>query len=105
MPFDARSLTKASAGKLQWATKMVDVFMKAQSEIALGTAYMIASHDRVWGVSPTAPGGRFELDAHEEIASLRGLGVVEARHRIPHLRPVFFSEPVESFRPIHQLPG
>jgi hypothetical protein len=45
------------------------------------------------------PRGRFGLDEHKEIDSLRGLGDSEARFALPRIRPMFFGEPADNFVP------
>lgn len=103
-PLDTRTLVQAQAGKLQWAIKVADVFLQAQTELALGMASVIVGHERVKRISPIVASGRFDLDAVQEIDTLRGLGMAEARSQFPQLHPVFFSEPAEPFEPAHRLP-
>jgi uncharacterized protein len=78
-----------------WGLKVVDVFMTAQSSASLGTAQLLASHDRVVRVSPNVGKGRFALDSIGEMASLKGLGDSEARKSLPTLRKAFLNTPAE----------
>lgn len=82
----------SALGASYWATRIVDLFMTAQSFSSLGTAYVLTSHEAVLRVDPSVPPGRFGLDSYEEADSLRGLGVSEARKALPRLRSMFVDE-------------
>lgn len=86
-----------------WGSRIVDVFMAAQSSGSLGTAYVFAGHDNVVRISPVVGKGRFSLDSVKEIPTLRGLGDSEARDWLPRLRPMFFADHAEPFEPYHRL--
>ena len=92
-----------SLGLGYWGTKIVDLFMTAQSSASLGTAQVLAGHENVVRICPYIPRGRFGLDARKEIDSLKGLGDSEARYALPRIRPMFFGEPAEDFRPYRQV--
>ena len=92
-----------SLGLGYWGTKIVDLFMTAQSSASLSTAQVLAGHENVVRICPYAPRGRFGLDTHKEIDSLRGLGDSEARYALPRIRPMFFGEPAEKFVPYKQV--
>ena len=100
-PLDVRWGQWYPSGWAYWGTKLVDVFMRAQSSGALGTAqHLVADRRNVVRVSPEVA-NRFDLDTVKEIKSLRGLGDSEARKELPHLRPLFFTEPTAEFIPLH----
>ncbi len=82
-----------------WGPKVVEVFMSAQSSASMGTAYVLAGHERVMRISPHVAPGRFGLDITKEIPSLRGLGAAKARESLPSLRDRFLTEPAEPFVP------
>ena len=92
-----------SLGLGYWGTKIIDLFMTAQSSASLGTAQVLAGHENVVRICPYVPKGRFSLDAHKEMDSLKGLGASEARYALPRIRPMFFSEPAEDFVPYKQV--
>ncbi len=90
----------AAMGAGYWVTRLVSLFTTAQSFSSLGTAYVLAGHDAVLRVDPSVPPGRFGLDAHKEIDSLRGLGVSEARKALPKVRDMFVNDGyAERFKP------
>jgi uncharacterized protein len=81
-----------------WATRITELFMAAQSSSSTGTAYVLVNHDDVLRVDPQVPRGRFGLDVHQGIKSLRGLGYSEARKELPKVRRMFIDErPAETF--------
>jgi uncharacterized protein len=87
-------------GAAYWATRIVGLFMTAQSFSSMGTAYILVGHESVFRVDPVVPSGRFRLDAYREAISLKGLGASEARKALPRVRSMFIDEgPVEPFRP------
>jgi uncharacterized protein len=92
-----------SLGLGYWGTKIIDLFMTAQSSASLGTAQVLAGHENVVRICPYVPKGRFSLDAHKEMDSLKGLGASEARYALPRIRSMFFSEPAEDFVPYKQV--
>ncbi len=90
----------AAMGAGYWMTRLVSLFTTAQSFASLGTAYVLAGHEAVLRVDPSVPPGRFGLDSHKEIASLKGLGSAEARKALPKVRRMFVDEGlVEQFTP------
>lgn len=90
-------------GKSYWAFKLLDVFMHVQSHASLGTALLLAGHDNVCRIDKDVSQGKFGLDKTKEIDSLKGLGVSEARYRLPQLREVFLDDHTEQFVPFHTL--
>ncbi len=88
-------------GLSYWTPKILDLLMHAQSHSSLGTAKLLAGHDNIIRIDPVMPQGRFSLDGTEEICSLKGLGNSEARHALPKLREVFFTNPAEPFNAFH----
>ena len=86
-----------SRGLFHWAPSLVDVFMRSQSQGALGMAELLAGHDSVIRIDPNVPRGSFNLDDIKNIPHLKGIGQFEARKALPKLREVFLSEPVERF--------
>lgn len=94
---------RLSRGATFWLQRIVDVFMTGQSSAALGTAYVIAGHERVVRISPMVPRGRFSMDGCKHIADLKGLGFAEGRKAVPQLKPVFFDGRAEPFAPFHRL--
>ena len=87
-------------GTAYWATRLVGLFLTAQSSSSLGTAHVLAGHEAVLRINPTVPPGRFRLDASKETISLKGLGVSEARKWLPKIRGMFIDEGhVEPFEP------
>jgi patatin-like phospholipase/acyl hydrolase len=92
-------------GWLYWGfgTKLIDVFMAAQSSAALGmAAHLIGDRANLVRISPTVSRS-FALDNVREIPSLRGLGDSEARKALPTLRNRFFTETADAFIPDHAL--
>lgn len=88
---------------VNFALKIVDVFMSAQSSASLSTAQVLIGKRNIFRISPNVAKGRFSLDGVEEIQSLKGLGVSEARKALPDLREVFFNEKAEHFEPYHKI--
>jgi hypothetical protein len=91
-----------SLGKFGWASKIIDVFVAAQSSSAFGMAqHLIGDRQNIVRISP-AVGPRYNLDKVSEIPSLRGLGETEARKALPELQRKFFVSPLaEEFTPFH----
>ena len=59
--------------------------------------------DRIYRISPSVPSGFFTLDDTTKIGRLKGLGMSEARKAKPHLTPIFFTQPADTFVPVYQL--
>ena len=95
----------ARSGMLDWAFKIVDVFMTAQATSAYGMSqHLVLDRSNIVRISPIVAKNRFALDRAGDIAALRGLGDFEARKALPQLRSAFFSGgPAEEFVPIHRL--
>ncbi len=92
-----------SLGLGYWGTKIVDLFMTAQSSASLGTAQVLAGHENVERICPYVPRGRFGLDTYKEMNSLKGFGDSEARYALPKIRPMFFGKPADDFIPYKQV--
>jgi predicted acylesterase/phospholipase RssA len=90
-------------GLRHWLYHLASTFMAGQSSASLGTAQLLAGHDRVIRICPTVPAGRFQLDKVQASDGLRGLGYAEARKAMPCLAE-FFVELAEQFIPYHTLP-
>jgi patatin-like phospholipase/acyl hydrolase len=100
-PLDIRQHTK---GRLYWALKGTEVFLKAQSSLSLGTAVLLAGHDNIKRIDPIVSNNRFALDKIKEIGSLKGLGIAEARSHLPYLRQMFqFDTVVDKFEPYNRI--
>lgn len=100
-PLDVRRHAK---GRFYWAVKSTDVFLKAQSSLSLGTAYLLVGHDNVKRIDPIVSNHRFALDKVKEINSLKGMGASEARNHLPSLRKMFdFNVIAENFEPSHKI--
>lgn len=102
-PFDLGDTRRSDRGIAQYARRIADVFMAGQSSASLGTTYVLAGHKNVYRYNPVVPEGRFSLDSIDGLSCLRGLGESEAREALPHLKPVFFREPAEAFRPCYTI--
>ena len=92
----------SALGALCRTKKLLNLFMLSQSKAALGMANLLADHGNVIRIDKSMPAGRFSIDNTEEIASLKGLGDVEAREAWSKIRDIFFSNPVEPFNPFNQ---
>ena len=100
-PLDVNWGRSVALGKSYWAFKLLDVFMHAQSSSSLGTARLLAGHENVIRIEPSAPAKRFSLDGTSEIRSLKGLGDSMARDALPKLQEIFLNAPVEPFDAFH----
>jgi hypothetical protein len=91
-----------SLGMFGWADKIADVFMTAQSSGSLGMAqHLVPDRRAIKRYSPVV-GAHYTLDGREDIQSLKGLGVSEARKAVPELADYFFNQPIaEQFVPFH----
>ena len=95
----------SSLGLSYWAPRLVDVFMRSQSQGALGMAELLTGHDSVVRIDPYVQCGRFSLDDTTKISPLKGLGDSEARKALPKLRKVFLMNRAEPFKPVHRING
>lgn len=98
-PLDIGIRRRFNPGKIFWANKVSDIFMAGQCSASLGTAYTLIGHDNVVRIDPIVPNGRYEMDVHKEINSLRARGESEGREALPKLKAMFFGEPAEPFTP------
>jgi hypothetical protein len=87
--------------------KVLNLYADGQSHGALGMAKLLTGHpydgDRIYRISPSVPSGFFTLDDTTKIGRLKGLGMSEARKAKPHLTPIFFTQPADTFVPVYQL--
>ncbi|MGK0290297.1 MAG: patatin-like phospholipase/acyl hydrolase [bacterium] len=102
-PLNIKSDKQFFVGKLHWASRIVDVFMKAQSSASFGTAQLLAGHENVIRICPEVGNGKYDLDKIDMIDSLKGLGVSEARKALPKIKEIFFQKKVKPFSPYHKL--
>ncbi|WP_256760892.1 CBASS cGAMP-activated phospholipase [Cohnella sp. WQ 127256] len=94
---------KFPLGMGYWAKKSVEAFMKAQSSQSLGTAKLLAGHSHIYRFDPSVEAKRFSLDGINEIQSLRGLGISEARKALPVIESIFFKSIAAPFEPFYKL--
>lgn len=103
-PININKSNKSSLGLKDWATKIVSIFMSAQSSSSLGTAQLLAGHENIIRIDPIMPPGKFGLDGIKEINSLKGLGDSEARKALPKLKEIFFNgQKADDFEPLYKL--
>jgi len=101
---EALDVHEHKKGRLYWASKGTEVFLKAQSSLSLDTAHLLAGHDNIKRIDPIVSNNRFALDKIEEINSLKGLGIAEARNHIPCLREMFdFNTITDNFEPYNKI--
>lgn len=86
-------------GIAYWASRAMGVVIAAQSSSSIGTAQLLLGHENVHRISPIVSNGRFSLDGHSKITSLRALGSTHARSEFPKLEIQFFSEKATKFSP------
>ena len=100
-PLDVR---RHAEGRLYWAMKGTEVFLKAQSSLSLGTASLLAGRENIIRIDPVVGNNRYALDKVQEINSLKGLGSAEARIQIPYLRQKFqFDSIADKFEPYNRI--
>lgn len=92
----------AGWGLAYWGLRIVDAMLAGQSSASLGTAQHLAGHEHVERINPIVASGKYALDAVDQIESLRGLGVSEARKARPRLLR-FFAEKAAPFDPCYSL--
>ncbi len=102
-PLNIKLARRFSMGMAYWGFRVADLFMSAQSSASFGTAQLLAGHTNVTRISPSVANGKFGLDVIKGMESLKGLGDSEARKALPNIES-FFTDKVEPFVPIHQLP-
>ena len=99
---EPKNFTKISGGALGWARAAIKAAMSGQSFASMGTAYLLAGHERVHRFNPIVAPGRFALDNLNSLDQLRAFGYEEARQAIPKLREKFFLEPAAQYTPLHR---
>jgi hypothetical protein len=92
-------LTRAGSGELHWIRRALDCVISGQSFGSLGTAAMIAGHEKLLRINPPISLGRFSLDSAAGIDQLEALGRFEARKALPELN---FGNYVPPFTPVEQ---
>ena len=88
-------------GKLYWAFRAADLFMRAQDSASLGTAAVLCSHGQIKRIDPIVSSDRFALDSYKAIPELEGLGESCAREQFPLIKS-FFIEKAKAFLPYHK---
>lgn len=87
--------------------KLIKLFMDGQKHGAMGMAKLLTGHEHereaIYRVDHTVDMGRFSLDDTSKIGQLKGIGHSCARERLPKMKEVFLTEPVEAFEPCHCL--
>lgn len=101
-PLNVNKGRRIPLGKSYWTSKLLAVFMHAQSHASLGTAQLLVGHDNIMRIDQGVSQGKFGLDKTNEMESLKGLGHSQARHALPKLREIFLSDHVEQFVPFHK---
>ena len=91
---------KFRRGKLYWAYRASDLFMRAQDSASLGTAAVLCSHEQINRIDPIVSGDRFQLDSYKAIPQLEGLGESCAREQFPFIKS-YFTEKAEVFVPYY----
>ena len=90
-------------GQIDLAFTQAEIFLQGQSKGAVGMAKLLTRHSesnkRLFRYQPSVEHNAFALDGVEHINRLRSLGAAEARHALPDLKEIFFSEPVDIFQP------
>ena len=101
-PLNVNKGRRIPLGKSYWASKLLEVFMHAQSHASLGTAQLLAGHNSIMRIDQDVSQGKFGLDKTNEIESLKGLGHSQARQALPKLHEIFLNDHVERFVPFHK---
>ena len=102
-PLDVNLARRIPLGKSYWVSKLINVFMHAQSHASLGTAQLLAGHNNIIRIDQDVSQGKFDLDRTKEIDSLKGLGDFKARQVLGELREFFLGDHAEQFVPFHTL--
>ena len=92
-------------GRIRWAKSAFDLFLQAQSRSALASTCLLLDDkghppERLYRIEPSAEKGQYELDSADQIGAMRKLGEELAKKHLKTLRPKFFVQPVEAFKPI-----
>jgi len=96
-PFDTGWLAKVLGGKVFWAKKIADIFMKGQSDSAQNMTDMLLGKSNSFRIQRIAPSGKYELDSTDSMQDLVGFGYSDARAHIGTLKERFFSERADVF--------
>jgi patatin-like phospholipase/acyl hydrolase len=103
-PLKAKADQARWLGFSYWATRLVPVFMAAQSSASIGTAQLLLGDQNVLRHSTEVSEGRFRLDIAKDIGSLHGLGASQARRALPALQQWLTSK-AAPFEPYYISPG
>ena len=101
-PWNVNWGVRFSRGVSYWAPRLVDVFMRSQSQGALGMAELLVGHENIIRIAPPVQRGSFKLDDTKQIPPLKNLGYTEARKALPKLREIFLDNPAQPFNPINR---
>lgn len=85
---------------------VTQLFMAGQHHSSMGTAMILLGHphtrEAIWRVDQAAPPGRFTLDNPGRIKEMVNRANVEAREKLPILKPHFFKVQANPFDPIYK---
>ena len=101
-PWNVNWAGRFSRGVSYWAPRLVDVFMRPQSQSALGMANLFVGYENLIRIAPLVQPGSFKLDDPKRIPPLKNLGYTEARKALPKLREIFLGDPAEPFDAVHK---
>lgn len=100
-PFDV-SHSKRNGGVAQWNIGLLDLFMEAQVDAALGQARLM-TNNRMLRIDTATRPGRFSLDNSNEISDLKALGQQAARLHEQEISQRFLSSKTEEFLPCYPV--
>ncbi len=93
-------------GRFGWLSRrarLIDVLMTTQSSGSLGIAWhLLGDPNNLVRIAPSF-GSTATPDTLKDIPALKALGYAEARRMAEKLRPVFFDQVAEPFKPFHTL--
>jgi patatin-like phospholipase/acyl hydrolase len=92
---------KRVAGRLLWIKEASTLLQRAQQDAALATASLMLESGHLVRVSTTVRQGRFTLDdaSPKTLKELEGLGVEEARQKMPIINSLFLTQKAQVFVP------
>lgn len=89
---------------LSWGVNIIDLFMQAQMNAALGQVRVVTGNDP-YRISDIVRPGRFGLDDANAINDLTALGITQARRHEQEVSRLFLSAPCERFEPCVRVSG
>ncbi len=98
-PFDVNK-GRRKGGLASWNKGLIELFMEAQCDAALGQARLL-TRGRMLRIDTVTRTGRFSLDNSNEITDLRALGEQAAREHEREVSRRFLAVPVEEFSPCY----